>query len=227
MYSLPEEQNKLLKQMGEIDAQERAGIVPVRSNIILFLIFLLWSIATFALFLNIAGIRNDGFYLVLGGVLVVTMFLALAYYNLKFAYYLTCIALLGISGYATYKSGFNNTELLILIDSIIIFTFANLFGRNGYILASLIFVTKAVVIYWFFQQDKTIETIVSQAVNLLAIGIIPVLMLSVSKASRRAKKQEIRAEIIALQNQDLVSSWGSTFSATQNTQAPVASPNPK
>lgn len=214
MYSLPDEQNKLLKQLGEIDAQERSGLIPVRSNITLFLIFFLWTVAVLTLVLNIAGLRSDGFYMVIGIVLAISIFLALSYYNIKIGYYLTCLALLGVAGYATKVSNLQNTTLLILIDSVIIFTFANLFGRNGYIIGGIIFATKAIVIYLFFQSDKTVETLVSQVFNMLAIGIIPVLMLSISKVSRRAKKQEIRAEILALQNQDLVSSWGSMFDNT-------------
>jgi hypothetical protein len=47
---------------------------------------------------------------------------------------------------------------------------------------------------------------------------------STSKVSIRAKKAEIRAQILALQNQDLIGSWGSMFSTqTQNNQQNSAS----
>jgi len=217
MYSLPDEQNKLLKQLGEIDSQERTGLIPVRSNITLFLIFFIWTIATIDVILNLTGQRNDGLYIIIGIALTLSFLLILCYYNLKFGYYLASIAVIAISFFITRNSNFENTVLVVLIDSVALFTISNLFGKNGYITGAIIFLAKIVGIHFFIQNNSNIETLISQSVNILAIGVIPVLMLSISKVSRRAKKQEIRAEILALQNQDLVSSWGSMFDKTTAT----------
>lgn len=220
MYSLPEKQDKLLKMIGELDAQERAGINPVRNNIIAFLIVLIWIMGIVGFTLNFIGYRSDGLVVMSLIVIVLSGSLILSYYNLKIGYYLSILSFAGVSGYLIYYYGPQNIPLTILFDSITIFVYANLFGRNGYIVGSVVFVAKALSIYLFFQQDKTIETIIAEIVNMLAIGIIPVLLLSISQVSRRAKKQEIRAEILALQNQELVGSWG-TMLGGANQKVPL------
>jgi hypothetical protein len=215
MYSLPEEQNKLLKEMSEIEAQERAGILPVRNNLTLFLIGLSWTIGTVAIILNTFGIRQDNTYVIIGITIGISACLAISYYGYKIGLYLTAIAFTPLSLLISRVAGFENTAFVILLDSIALFAYSNLFGRNGYIIGSAIFLTKIILIGLYGPHAESLESLLSQVVNTLAIGIIPVLMHSTSRVSIKAKKQEIRAQILALQNQDLIGSWGNMFSGAK------------
>ena len=112
MYSLPDEQNKLLKEMGELDAQERAGLIPVRSNINLFLIFLVWFFGTVGVILNITGNRTDGIPLLIGICIGLSFFLILAYYNISFGFYLATIGFFRIK--RLYDDKFRISEYSVI-----------------------------------------------------------------------------------------------------------------
>ncbi len=220
MYSLPDEQNKLLKEMGDLDAQERAGILPVRNNLNLFLLFFTWVIGIVAVALNLLGQRGDGIQTILVFVLIASASLSLAYYNKKFGYYLSIVVYMALAGYVTYTSNFQNTPVVILLGALTVFVFANQFGRSGFTMGLILGTLKALSIFFFASEKREYEVLIAEIINMFSIGIIPVLMLSISKVSRKAKKAEIRAEILALQNQDLLSSWGSMFEQPQ----PLANP---
>lgn len=226
MYSLPDEQNKLLKSMGDLDAQERAGILPVRNNLNLLLIAFTWAVGIAATIFNVTGQRNDGIQTILIITLIISACFILAYYNWKIGYYLSTLAFIAGASYLSYLFKFENTPLVVLIDSVAVFVMANQFGRNGFILGFLLFGGKVLALHYMSSQMNNIDELIAQLINIFAIGIIPVLMISISKVSRKAKKAEIRAEILALQNQDLVGSWGSLFD-TPNTNAYSQPPQPQ
>lgn len=211
MQSLPDEQNKLLKEMGDLDAQERAGILPVRSNLNLLLIVFTWTIAIVATILNVLGQRTDGVQTILIMTLVASAGLIISYYNKVIGYYLAAITFLALNLYITYTSNFEITAIIVLFDSLVVFVFANEFGRNGFILGLLLVTGKLVGIFFWKDTSRSYDILIAEIVNIFAIGIIPVLMLSISKVSRKAKKAEIRAEILSLQNQDLIGNWGTMF----------------
>lgn len=219
MYSLPDEQNKLLKEMGELDAQERAGILPIRNNLNLLLIAFVWAVGIFATIFNLTGLRNDGIQVILITTLVISSSFILAYYNKTFGFYLSVLTFTAGALYLSYTSNFTNTPLIILIDSVAVFVIANQFGKAGFIMGFTLFALKAIGQHFLKSQMNNIDELIAQVINIFAIGIIPVLMISISKVSIKAKKSEIRAEILALQNQELVGSWGNMFE-TPRQQAP-------
>ncbi len=210
MQTLPAEQNRLLKAMNEIDAQERAGVIPLRSNVNLGLIFAIWILTTVLSAISISQGRPNDLISLGGFVLIATISFALAYYNKNFGFYLS--AIMAIVGNIYSTVAFTQTsDLATLFNAITVFIVANQFFMRGYIFASIIVIAKILVIYFIRDTNTPLEAIFAQVITILTVGIIPVLMLSISKVSIRAKKQEIRAEILSLQNQDLISSWGPLF----------------
>ncbi len=229
--TLPAEQDKLLKEFNDIDAQERQGILPERSNINLYLIVLVWILGT--IFTVASLVRQAGNYLtpiiLICSLMSVT--LIAAFYNKKVGFFLSCIAAVAINGYVTWLSPQHHSEFVTLLDGLTIFIFANQFGTRGYYFASALIAAKVISIFFLLPYDKYIEHLFSNVLNIVTVGVIPVLMGSVSRASRRAKKQELRAEILSLQNQDLLSSWQSFYqggqpASNQMTQTPAPSQAP-
>jgi membrane-associated HD superfamily phosphohydrolase len=220
--ALPAEQDALLKELNDIDAQERAGILPERSNINLFLIVLIWAFGTFLAILTIVRQQNDLLYQILALCLLVSFALMGAFYNKKWGFYLSCIIALAINLYVTYQYKNQYGGFLTLVDGLTIFIFSNQLGKRGYIGSATLMVAKMVVLYLFFADVKNIEDIVSNIITIVIVGVIPVLLASISRASRRAKKQEIRAEILSLQNQDLIKSWGDFYQSGMTSGTPAA-----
>jgi hypothetical protein len=209
--ALPAEQDKLLKDLNDIDAQERAGILPERSNINLFLIILIWAFGTFLAILTIIRQQTNLLYQILGLCLLMSFGLMGAFYNKKWGFYASCLFALAINFYVTYQYKNQYSGFLTLVDGLTIFIFANELGRRGYFVSAILMVSKMAGLYYFFPQTRNLEDIVSNVITIIIIGIIPVLLASISRASRRAKKQEIRSEILSLQNQDLIKSWGDFY----------------
>ena len=223
MYSLPDEQNKLLKEMGDLDAQERSGIIPVRSNLNLLLLVFSWVIAIIFTIINILAGITDSIQFILIITIVVSIALILSYYNKRVGFYLSAIAFLAANLYGTYASNYQVNAIIVLLDSLVVFVFANQFGKYGFIFGYSIVLAKLIGLF-FFNENGKYDELVAQAINIFAIGIIPVLMLSISKVSRKAKKAEIRAQILSLQNQDLIGNWGSMFDQQKPQQIPSTSP---
>jgi hypothetical protein len=221
---LPAEQDKLLKELNDIDAQERAGVLPERSNINLFLIMLVWVLGTFLAVLAITRNQSDLLYQILVLCIVLSFSLMGSFYNKRWGFYTSCVIALVVNGYVSYKYFDNTNEFVHLVDGITIFLFANQLGKRGYITASVLAAAKVAVLFYLKPGDRAIEDAISSIISMCLIGIIPVLMASISRASRRAKKQEVRAEILSLQNQDLIKSWGDFYQSGSVQQAAVTMP---
>ncbi len=209
--TLPIEQDRLLKDLNDIDAQERHGILPERSNINLFLIILIWVFGTFMAVLTVFRQQPNLLYQILALCFSVSFALMGAFYNKIWGYYASCFFALTINLYVTYQYRQNYGGFMLLVDGLTIFLFSNELGKKGYITSSLLIVIKMAVVLYFFRQIVNPEDIVANTITMVIVGVIPVLLASISRASRRAKKQEIRAEILSLQNQDLIKSWGDFY----------------
>jgi hypothetical protein len=219
MYSLPKEQDKLLKEMGDLDNLERLGISPLRNNLNLFIIILIWSIALTLGILNLFEFREDNFLFLILPVLFLSFFLLLAYYNIRIGFFLVSIGAFFINIGVSYLMNFELNLISALVDGIFIFIISTQFTRQGFIAGIILIFLKSVPALINFDFVSNIEVLFAHFVISFCIGFIPVIMDSTSKVSIRAKKAEIRAQILALQNQDLIGSWGSMFSTqTQNNQ---------
>lgn len=209
--TLPAEQDKLLKELNDIDAQERAGVLPERSNINLFLIMLVWTFGTFLAVLSVFRQQNNTLYQILALCLILSITLMGAFYNKKWGLYSSSFVSLIVNVYITYKYENEYNGFLILVDGLTIFLCANQLGKKGYIISSILTTVKVIVLFYINPGTRVIEDIIASIVSVSLVGVIPVLLASISRASRKAKKQEIRSEILSLQNQDLIKSWGDFY----------------
>jgi hypothetical protein len=208
MIALPAEQDKLLKELNDLDTQERLGLLPERSNLNLIMLCLIWL---FAIIVSVILItKKEQHYI--NGILILCSCMSVgligSFYNKKWGFFLSAIFALGADYYITtlYKSHFSH--VVTLTDALTVFIFANHFHKKGYIAANMIVIPKVIIMYFLSKNSiPDGENIVASIVITLTIGIIPVLLTSLSKISRKARKQEIRSEILSLQNQDLLNSW--------------------
>lgn len=211
MSELPKEQDTLLKQLQHFEALEKQGIIPERSNTNLFLIIFTWIVCT--ILTAIFAFRKETALIspILILCFLITSTLYGAYNNKMWGFYTSTIVILAACLYATYVNGMHYTDLITLLDGIVIFVFANQFAQKGYAIAAFIIAGKVLIIHFLFDSQKDIEDVTAILINTLTIGFTPVLMTLLSKASRRAKIQELRSEILSLQNQELLQSWGNYY----------------
>ena len=214
MIALPAEQDKLLKELNDIDTQERLGILPERSNLNLIMLCLIWVFAVIVSVILI--LKKEQHYI--NGILIVCSLLSIgligSFYNKKWGFFLSAVFALEANYYITTLYTNRFSHVITLTDALTVFIFANHFHKKGYIAASAILIPKTVILYFLFKNKiPDGENVVASIVIMLTIGIIPVLLTSLSKVSRKARKQEIRSEILSLQNQDLLNSWQDFYQA--------------
>jgi hypothetical protein len=76
------------------------------------------------------------------------------------------------------------------------------------------------VIYIVFPGGRYPHNIISTLINTLSLGIIPILLQSRGEEVRTARKEELKAEILAIENQELIENFAQKY----NKQSP-AQPN--
>lgn len=218
MSALPEQQEKLLRELNSFESLDRKGIYPEKSNINLFLLVTIWIVGAVIIAISIFKGNKTALNEVIVAAGVASLSLIGAYYNQVWGKYLAVLSLLGINGFLTYKANFTYSEFLTLVDALTVFAITNQFGRNGYFLGLSLILGKATTLFMIEAQNQEsyLEQGLAIIVNVAVLGILPLFISSISATSRRAKKQEIRAEILSLQNQDLIDSWLVTSSAMSN-----------
>lgn len=214
---LPENQNSLLKEMQEIDAQEKSGIIPIRNNLNLILIFTTWGLGILMSILSIVTKTPEDLNFIIIACLSLTGVFALAYYNIKAGFYLVCIVAVLVDIISIWTFPELTNEFRILFGGIAVFSLANQFYYQGYFVG-IVIVYANLIVFRLINQFVNIESMIAELLIISTIGFIPILTLSISRVSRIAKKQEIRAEILSLQNQELISNWGETLRPQTKTE---------
>jgi hypothetical protein len=211
-----EEQDKLIKQLNDIDSLERQGIFPERNNVNLFLLGVNWVIGILWSITNIINGDKQFVYQIFGFCILLSLALTAAFYNKKWGMVLVCLLILFIDGYETYLVPGHYSQLIIFLDSIAVFTFTNQFRRSGFIFGITLVLGKIIGIQYFFGDLKDLENILASTLNVATLGLIPLLIASISRVGRRAKKGEIRAEILARQNEELMKVWEQYYSGVSS-----------
>ncbi|MFW5720029.1 MAG: hypothetical protein ACOCXT_03325 [Candidatus Dojkabacteria bacterium] len=225
---LPEEQEKLLRELNLLDTQERHGILPERSNINFLLIIFTWIVGIlYALNLLVDG-RSSFLSYVLIAAGIQSFTLILAYSNARIGLYLSVAAAVAINAVTGYFHP-NLSEspfLFMLINILTIGIAANQFGWSGYTLILVLVLMKLGVLLLFFTDEANYVDFFVNITMISMVSYLPVLLRSLAAVSRKAKKQEIRAEILSLQNQDLLASWKQPYQQVppQPTQSPTLQP---
>jgi hypothetical protein len=208
MIRLPEDQDKLLKELNVIDSQDRLGIRPERNNINLFLVVLIWLFGIIASIFFILSKQSEYISQIFGLCVAISIGLIASFYNKTWGFYWACLFALIFDGYINYQ--YDPTYIsavTTLADGLTVFIISNQFGRKGLIAASILVISKLTFLFFSYSDTSRTDDYLASVINILTIGSIPVLLSSISQFSRKARKQEIRAAILSLQNQDLLSSW--------------------
>lgn len=226
--NLPAEQEKLLRELNEVDTLERLGILPERSNINLFLIGFVWTLGIFISIANIVNNASTNLTSIFIFCIITSIGLSASYYNKSWGSYLSSLSVLIGNAFFTYQLPGHHSDFSVLLDGLTVFIFSNQFGRNGFIAASTMVILKTTGILVEFRGKKDLENYFANLIIICAVGIIPVLIRAISQFSRNAKRQEIRAAILALQNQDLLASWqNDVYKTTPQINAQSASTPPQ
>jgi len=224
MITLPAEQDRLLKELNNIDAQDRLGIRPERNNINIFLVILIWL---FGIIISVITIFNHQSFYVSRIILFcssISIGLIGAFYNKTWGFYIACICALAFNIYANLQYPRYHSDVTTLMDGLTIFIFANQFGKYGYVTGLTIILAKVSYIFFQYGELYNIDNYFATMINVISLGFLPVLLESISKFSRKARKQEIRAEILSLQNQDLLGSWQDFYTNEPKQSSPTAEP---
>ena len=108
-------------------------------------------------------------------------------------------------------------ELIVYIYALFVFSVAAQYKLKGFIAASTLFIVTE--IYFVINQGFSVERLHSLILTILiveTIGLIPVLLYEITKVRKETRLQQLRLQILALQNQDLVNSWQEYFTRKSN-----------
>jgi hypothetical protein len=215
MSALPKDQDLLLKELRQFEKLERDGILPERSNTNLFLIVFTWILGT-AITL-IYALRGEVSFI--SNILIVCFIASITFYlsyrNSIIGFISSCILITIISLYAMSLNDMSYSNLIVLLDGMVIFVFANQFMKTGYVIGAVFIIVKLLVVQIALHGGNSPEDIISIIINVLIFGGGPVLINMLSKVSRKAKIEELRAELLSIQNQELVQSWGNFYKPTE------------
>lgn len=225
MVTLPENQDQLLKKLHEIEEEEKAGIWPERAKIVLGLLAVV--IILFIIVMTFLVLRQAYSLIPVDSALIFIAFAGLVagYFNKKPGFCISIVISILASFYATYITSSHYSEFITVLDALAIFIAATGFGKKGFFPVLTIIALKTIVVFALFSGNRytdfaaSIVDLVSHLLNVSLIGYVPVLIQSISAVSRLATKQTIRAEILSLQNQELLQSWGSFYKGNKEQRA--------
>lgn len=212
--SSSQRQDELVRELTEIQKNDQTEVPRERRylNLGLFIMTLIFGSMLFYANYKVGGVLPWMLGLVLIMTLASTAFgsLGLRSSGIAIAMIYTFFFLLSIFLLYYVKTGVR--EMYVLAYSIFIIAITTQLKLNGYI-ASLIFViiTEAYITFSFgIDLTKLHSSILTILLSSL-LGCIPLLAHRITKIRRETRLQQLRLEILALQNQDLVNSWQEYF----------------
>lgn len=214
MKILPREQDKLLKQLADLENRSRKGTKPELIVVVFSLIVL--STISFGIIVLNDYYSNYGRNIL--GVTLIWLLLIASLYGCykgnKYAYAFSTIISLGLNVAFTYfiSSAHPNYQSLCLIGDIFtLILITTLFSNSGYLISTFLVIVKNFFFYFVLRLQIDYISIFIDTIIVFTTGTFMLMIIYLFRLSENAKMAMIRAEILALQNQELISSWETFF----------------
>lgn len=206
---LPQDQDRLLREYNDIYNQERLKLYSEQRVINLFLIGLSWILGGLLTIFLVFDREYTLIPVLLISESIFSIGLIGAYKGKEWGYFTSTTTILLMNLYITYFTyAFSyHSDFNTLVDGIVIFVYANQLGRFGFTFASVIMTIKMIVLFYFFPGNQYPEHILATIINANTLGAIPLLVLNIARASKNAQRQQLRAQILLEQNEELAKSW--------------------
>lgn len=207
-------QDELVRELTEIQRNDQTEVPRERRylNLSLFIITFIFGGMLFYANYNVGGVLPWLLGLVLVLTLASTAFGSFGVRSSGIAIATIYVFFFLLSIFLLYYVKTGVREMYVLAYSIFIIAMTTQLRINGYI-ASLIFViiTEAYInISFGIDLTKLHSSILTVLLSSL-LGCIPLIAHRVTKIRRETRLQQLRLEILAMQNQDLVNSWQEYF----------------
>lgn len=211
---LPEEQDKLLRELQYLEAKSpnekgaEQGYIMFGLTVIATLAFLVISINDY--FSNNANLLWVIFGVWAGFVISVYA----SFYGSKigsaFATLVSITINLGLS-YFLAKTFPNFMNLSLIADIFVIAMVTSIYIDKGYITSTILLVVKNVAVQFIFLSNVSYITLFVDTIIILVTGTFLLLIMYFFRMAENSRMQTLRAEILALQNQELIGSWEGFF----------------
>ncbi|MCX8035207.1 MAG: hypothetical protein N3A71_02910 [Candidatus Dojkabacteria bacterium] len=201
----------LLIKYKQLEEKERQGTLYIKRRLILQIIIIeiinlvLFSIKYNFVFKDLNAIFA---YLIIVSFTSMILFAFLAYYNIQilFIVWISKLILLGIM---LYLDNYSISFTFLLNLNILLFLSA-VHSRILYIISVLISLILSIISIVFLNKLDFIDMLIILSSSFL-IGAIPIIYLSSEYRLIQLEKNKLKAEILSLQNQELISGWGEFF----------------
>jgi hypothetical protein len=200
-------QDALLKQLEELHYDERRGIVPERASINRIILILMLFMAAVFVVLKIFERDFELILIILVSMILVSVPLFAAMKNRRWGLYTVAITSGIVTVITTLTEPNYYSPIVSFCDGFFLFLIVNQLGKKGFYIITPIFLLKSILIFVLFNANQDIGYFLISLVNILALGSIPLIIQVASTATRRAKISELKAELLALQNADLLDHW--------------------
>lgn len=203
---------KLKEELHRLESIDDKGEAITRTKINKVLLYVTSLISiTITFFVIIRGEGMEYAAIQIIGQLIASIFFIGAIKNKFWGYSLISFMSVATACIYTYLNPNHYSDLITLYYGIAILVCANQFLKIGFLVSSILMTTLTIVIYAHFPSIRYPHEVISTVFNSLVLGCIPLLLQIMARSINIARKEELRAEILAIENQELIQSLGSFF----------------
>lgn len=212
--ALPKEQDKLLKELKYLENRVENKDQPEK-RYVLFGLSVIATISFILIGLNDYYYNNSQY---LAGIIILWILLSFSILACYFGNFIGYVAALLISvsmnlalSYSVYKTQTSYQSLSLIADLFVLVLATSSFRNKGYIVSILLLVSKNV--YFLFMPGVEINyvSVLVDTIIILITGTFLLMIMYLFRLADKARMQMLRAEILALQNQELIGSWEGFF----------------
>lgn len=212
--ALPKEQDKMLKELKELEDRSTSELSPER-NYILTGLGILSTFSFICIGIN-DYYSNHSFYL--AGIIVLWVLLSfaiiLSLLDKRFGAVLASIIALSMNLGLSYILYINHSplqSLSLFADIFVIWLITSNFGNGGYLLSTVLLIVKNFYFQIYLGTQINYLSILVDTIIILVTGTFLLMIMYLFRIAENSRMQTIRAEILALQNQELIGSWEGFF----------------
>lgn len=208
--TLPEDQDKLLYEYNKLDKELKEDNLREKHLINLAVIAIITLLGVMITVLGLVRGTAIEYISPMESIImtICALITALGYLrNDRWGFYLGGLTGTSIIIYITILHPAHDSYLITLSYALAVFFFGNSFGKKGFIMSVTIVTCMMIVLFVLFPGNRGLVAIVSQLQIVYLIGVMPMLLNHVSRLSKQSRQNELKAEILAMQNEELINTW--------------------
>lgn len=209
MTHYDQKSDALLKEYNDLDIKIRNQDLPEKDSINGILLFvLLSSLAYFIIFIHAVSIFRFDYVVIYYLTLLLLLSQFFIFRKVSWVKLVYPFILVSLNLYITYQFLQEYTVIMTLVDGLTIGAIANNYLKKGYYIAASFITLKIILLFYLFPPvGRSGEDLIGIILNTNSLGLLPWFILKTSISTLKMRKQQLRAQILAIQNNELSLQW--------------------